>query len=847
MAAVNFPDPAATNPDTGLTNAQGWTNPDNGVTYVYTNNVWSAIKVPDSALNDKYVEVAGDNMTGPLWFDTNKIRLNTDGTATFAGIVTPNGLTTIKSGVGNTYVGGASSTWGLQVTNSSDARVFGAAYDGSAEFAGAGVFGNNPSVQNSNPGVRINTFSDGTTGWLNTYQGGLRLFQNDSSTPTPTAEIKASDGSADFSGTGAFEGNSIATLRVGSPTRDLEHGIRLQKQTNNIPYYGDVYLTNEGIKFGTGTSTDNIRNSGDLITFANGSAEFAGSLESKAGLTNGSRGVFSTASGAVNLVLFGPAGARNVEFKSIDGSAEFAGSIKSQAGRSDLARLYLGGDGTASPTIIVRDTSDNANVWSGRSTDNTETSSITADGSAEFAGAISCGTPSLNGTYGYMEPGIVSARRAASGAVWQGYKGGITTPTSQIMENGSAEFAGPITVANYNTSLDDVAGALIADGAIRVQRASNRGTTNVYEGYLGQNRTYEVRANGSVWIAGGDITLDADGSAEFAGGVTSELYFIVDRNTSDNGFTLFYGSNDTNADGKAKFIVKGSGTYIGEDVQISDNNGANISLLADGSADFASNVTSDGYYLGTAAFFTSPTPGAGWNSFGIRENNGDQTLNIYSDGTVHIGDSLTGAISADNEKISLNPSGSATFAGRLQVDQTSTVYLGDAVIVSELYGLAFSSAANKVEFGVKYDGSATFATGRIQLNNGGILVRNPNSSGDVKVQEWKAVSQVDSNVEVSVAAVYADGDAKFAGTVEQNATITRSVVIETEPDNDDNYTTTTDAEGNETRVYNGPTLDVKDRLTKTQDALTALKAAAQDNATDLAGLKAAIVAALANI
>ena len=61
------------------------------------------------------------------------------------------------------------------------------------------------------------------------------------------------------------------------------------------------------------------------------------------------------------------------------------------------------------------------------------------------------------------------------------------------------------------------------------------------------------------------------------------------------------------------------------------------------------------------------------------------------------------------------------------------------------------------------------------------------------------------------------------------------------------YTTTTDSEGVETRVYNGPTLDVKDRLTKTQDALTALKAAAQDNATDLAGLKAAIVASLANI
>ena len=66
-----------------------------------------------------------------------------------------------------------------------------------------------------------------------------------------------------------------------------------------------------------------------------------------------------------------------------------------------------------------------------------------------------------------------------------------------------------------------------------------------------------------------------------------------------------------------------------------------------------------------------------------------------------------------------------------------------------------------------------------------------------------------------------DGSAEFAGTVTANGTIL-------------------------TRA-GGVTLDVGDRLEKTQAALTALKAAAQDNATDLAGLKAAIVAALANI
>ena len=61
-----------------------------------------------------------------------------------------------------------------------------------------------------------------------------------------------------------------------------------------------------------------------------------------------------------------------------------------------------------------------------------------------------------------------------------------------------------------------------------------------------------------------------------------------------------------------------------------------------------------------------------------------------------------------------------------------------------------------------------------------------------------------------------------------------------------NYTTTTDADGNESRVYNGPTLDVKDRLTKADAALQTLKTAAAA-AVDFAELKAAIATALADI
>ena len=67
-----------------------------------------------------------------------------------------------------------------------------------------------------------------------------------------------------------------------------------------------------------------------------------------------------------------------------------------------------------------------------------------------------------------------------------------------------------------------------------------------------------------------------------------------------------------------------------------------------------------------------------------------------------------------------------------------------------------------------------------------------------------------------------------------------------EPDDSANFTTTTDEDGKQIQEYTGPFFDVKDRLVKADAALLSLKSAAA-TATDFAGLKAAIVSALANI
>ena len=86
MSAISFPNPTSNNPATGASYGDGWYNDQNGVTYSYANNVWSAVTEPNASLDARYVEVAGDDMTGNLTLGTDKIKLDaTTGSVTAAG------------------------------------------------------------------------------------------------------------------------------------------------------------------------------------------------------------------------------------------------------------------------------------------------------------------------------------------------------------------------------------------------------------------------------------------------------------------------------------------------------------------------------------------------------------------------------------------------------------------------------------------------------------------------------------------------------------------------------------------------------------------------------------------
>ena len=93
MAVINFPDPAGQNPPNTFGPNTTPAATSNGMTYEWTNGSWSIIGggggggLNEGIADTLYVNIDGDNMVGNLTFDTDKITLGTDGSASFGGIV----------------------------------------------------------------------------------------------------------------------------------------------------------------------------------------------------------------------------------------------------------------------------------------------------------------------------------------------------------------------------------------------------------------------------------------------------------------------------------------------------------------------------------------------------------------------------------------------------------------------------------------------------------------------------------------------------------------------------------------------------------------------------------------
>ena len=169
---------------------------------------------------------------------------------------------------------------------------------------------------------------------------------------------------------------------------------------------------------------------------------------------------------------------------------------------------------------------------------------------------------------------------------------------------------------------------------------------------------------------------------------------------------------------------------------------------------------------------------------------------------------------ADVDALVIDRNGTAEFAGNVVAANSKFTVTPNAVRIGDNTGSASQNSASVINK----------ATGTVSIFH-------ENGSSALFLQCLK-------NGVPSRAQIATDGSAQFAGDITAN-----NVKFNLEPDNAANYTTTTDAEGNETQVYNGPTLDVKERLEKAQETFEELQVAVA-NATDFNALKAAMLTAL---
>ena len=240
------------------------------------------------------------------------------------------------------------------------------------------------------------------------------------------------------------------------------------------------------------------------------------------------------------------------------------------------------------------------------------------------------------------------------------------------------------------------------------------------------------------------------------------------------------------------------------------------------------------------------------------------------------GDNMTGPLTLGGDKITLGDDGSASFAGNVNIsdfDGGSGLILaangtvtssGNGLFGKRVQGYEQVEGGNNINasYGaVLYSNNATASQATIYARNydnsgtgnlilcegptgGNAFTVNTSGSATFATEVVAGVRDVDGVLMTSTGTVQGvvGGVSQYSlvgttGNIEAKSYSKNGVpmlaaddaVLWTEADNDANYVTTTDAEGNESRVYNGPTLDVKERL---QNLISRLDSLESDEIAD---------------
>lgn len=412
--------------------------------------------------------------------------------------------------------------------------------------------------------------------------------------------------------------------------------------------------------------------------------------------------------------------------------------------------------------------------------------SITADGSAIFAGGVeTTPTGAVNGYYAQINTtdaakACFTGRNSASGGrVFRGINAADnTTTTSEIFENGSAEFAGRITINSPNTPLIAKRDIGRSDSAVLVRFQNNVGDAQKFF---------------------------TDGSASFAGP-------IVAGNWDGTGGTNS-GASVSSAGGFFARRPTGSGTQ--KILSGYEGTSENVTITASGSSTFADNGTFGPYNVSSN------------NGTGVQVNSGGVVR--VQRGSSAGGSTVFQGYVGNTETSKINADGSASFG-------TNAAW-ADATLGSRRSKSGWSLSVG-VDSSVTNPSGQLIACGATAPTTKCFQVeRNHQSLGGSGANQtiafdWMGNADFDGTVTSSnsfAIQLEADDDTKYTTTTEDY------VEQETYTGPLGNSLTRDVTKTREIRTYNGAVLDVKERIQNVISRMDAMEAnEVTDDATDSA-------------
>ena len=605
----------------------------------------------------RYVEVAGDNMTGNLTFDTDKIELKTDGSAKFAN--------TVASGSADftgpyTYI----SSGGLGVMANSSTTKAAILPDGSADFAGGDT------VITDSGNVKCGDFDDdvgsfiGSAGTIAVRKDGggsadvmLGVYNGGTTAGSLVSRVNG-DGSADFAGRVNAGGSSADPVQnePGLAAYNDDGGTTATIFGNNLDSSGTGRLLE--------LRSNNVAK---VIVGADGSVTFSGNISGGEG-ANFSGGIVSNFRGSADQYCFG-AGQVSVDGPGLnsenawitaDGSATFSGFVDVIREANNLEG-YLGigpGDDKEKAMFLNRNNAIELHFWSDYSTtpnalissagdillggvikpdypdDHSPNTVLNADGSATFEGEVEALTltTDLNGS------GVYALRSLGGSA--EVFRGGLAKDniTSRITADGSATFSAKVETIGEEAAVH-----------IGIDKDSNKVPLNIFD-----------TANGSTPLA----RINGDGSATFGAGVQIGTTNV--SNSDTGGFLYATRFVDDSNKGSAALCSEDSGVLYGLQV-IDRSSGAGVvkaSIDMDGAADFATAVT-----IGSSTAYSGTKDGWAFRAFVYR--NGNALAAYYDD--IHTTPSAPYFLRCQvsgGDTVSIRSDGTAEFAGTVTANGT---------------------------------------------------------------------------------------------------------------------------------------------------------------------------------